>query len=378
MNFDLTDDQAFFQETARKFLENECPITSTRALEDDPDGFDRTTWQRAAELGWTSLLAPESLGGGSFSGNAVADLVIVAEEIGRLVAPGPLVPVNVVIAALARSGSEPQQERVIPGLMTGETIAAWAFAEGNDTWGVEGIRTTVHVDGDELVVSGTKRFVEVGASADYLLVTAMSDEGPTQILLDADTAGISITPGRSVDLVRRFADIRFDDVRVGADALVGETGRATDDIEYQRQVALALQVAETAGAIDQMYEATLEYLQDRWSFGRPLASYQALKHRVADMLLMVETAKGCAEAAADTVGTGDSDAPRAVAVAKAYVGRVSIEILSDCVQLHGGIGVTWEHDIHLYERRAAVNRAVYGTPEYHHEQLCVLVGEGAQ
>jgi alkylation response protein AidB-like acyl-CoA dehydrogenase len=378
MNFDLTDDQAFFQETARKFLENECPITSTRALEDDPDGFDRTTWQRAAELGWTSLLAPESLGGGSFSGNAVADLAIVAEEIGRLVAPGPLVPVNVVIAALARSGSEPQQERVIPGLMTGQTIAAWAFAEGNDTWGVEGIRTTVHVDGDELVVSGTKRFVEVGASADYLLVTAMSDEGPTQILLDADTAGISITPGRSVDLVRRFADIRFDDVRVRADALVGEPGGAIDDIEYQRQVALALQVAETAGAIDQMYEATLEYLQDRWSFGRPLASYQALKHRVADMLLMVETAKGCAEAAADTVGTGDSDAPRSVAVAKAYVSRVSIEILSDCVQLHGGIGVTWEHDIHLYERRAAVNRAVYGTPEYHHEQLCVLVGEGAQ
>lgn len=378
MNFDLTEDQAFFQETARKFLENECPVTSTRALEDDADGFDRTTWQRAAELGWTSLLAPESLGGGSFSGNAVADLAIIAEEIGRLVAPGPLVPANVVIAALARSGSEAQQERVIPGLMAGEAFATWAFAEGNDTWGIEGIYTTVRAEGHELVVSGKKRFVEIGATADHLLVTAMSESGPTQILIDVDTAGVAVTPGRSVDLVRRFADIRFDDVRVGADAVVGETGEATDDIEYQRQLALALQVAETAGVIDRMYEVTLEYLQDRWSFGRPLASYQALKHRVADMLLMVETAKGCAEAAAQTVGTGDPDAARAVSVAKAYVSRVSIDILSDCVQLHGGIGVTWEHDIHLYERRAAVNRAIYGTPEYHHEQLCVLVGEASQ
>ena len=378
MNFDLTDDQSFFQETARKFLENECPITSTRALEGHTDGFDKATWQQAAELGWTSLLAPESLGGGSFSGNPVADLAIVAEEVGRLVAPGPLLPVNVVIAALERSGSNDQQEAVIPGLMSGETFAAWALAEANDTWGVEGIETTARSDGDDVVVSGTKRFVEAGATANHILVSAMSDSGPTQMLVEADTPGITVVPGRSVDLVRRFADVRFDDVRVSADAVVGKIGGAGVDIEFQRQLALALQVAETAGVIDRVYEVTLEYLQDRWSFGRPLASYQALKHRIADMLLMVETAKGCAEAAAEAVGTGDPDAARAVSVAKAYVSRVSIDILSDCVQLHGGIGVTWEHDIHLYERRAAVNRAVYGSPEYHHEQLCVLVGEAAQ
>jgi alkylation response protein AidB-like acyl-CoA dehydrogenase len=137
-----------------------------------------------------------------------------------------------------------------------------------------------------------------------------------------------------------------------------------------------LQVAETVGAVDQMYAATVEYLQDRWSFGRPLASYQALKHRLADMLLMLETAKGCAEAAAVAVGTASPDATRDVSVAKAYVGRVSIEILSECVQLHGGIGMTWEHDLHLYERRAAVNRALYGTPEYHQERLCALLEMG--
>jgi alkylation response protein AidB-like acyl-CoA dehydrogenase len=135
-------------------------------------------------------------------------------------------------------------------------------------------------------------------------------------------------------------------------------------------------VAESVGACDRIYDVTLEYMKDRWSFGRPLVSYQALKHRIADMLLWLETGKACAEAAAEAAGTGADDADRVVSVAKAYVGRVSIDLMSDCVQLHGGIGVTWEHDIHLYERRVAVNRAVYGTPEQHHERLCTLL-EGA-
>ena len=129
--------------------------------------------------------------------------------------------------------------------------------------------------------------------------------------------------------------------------------------------------------LDHVYTTTVEYLGDRWSFGRPLASYQALKHRLADMLLALETAKGCAEAAADAVGRDDPHARRDIAVAKAYVGRASIDLLSECVQLHGGIAMTWEHDLHLYERRAAVNRASYGSPEYHEERLCALVETGA-
>jgi alkylation response protein AidB-like acyl-CoA dehydrogenase len=154
-------------------------------------------------------------------------------------------------------------------------------------------------------------------------------------------------------------------------------GGAEADIEHQCQLALALQVAETVGALDRVYSMTLEYLADRWSFGRPLASYQALKHRLADMLLALETAKGCAEAAADAVGASSAHVRRDVSVAKAYVARASTEILGECVQLHGGIAMTWEHDLHLYERRAAVNRAVYGTPEYHEERLCALVETGA-
>jgi alkylation response protein AidB-like acyl-CoA dehydrogenase len=378
MRFGLNDDTEFFRATAHRFIAEELSVPSTRALESHPDGFDRDTWRRAAELGWTSLLAPESLGGGGLSDNAVVDLAVVAEEIGRCAASGPLLPVNVVVDALARSGDPSLVEDVVPGLMAGETVGAWAVAESNDVWGSEGLgETTVVDDGDGVVVSGRKRFVEAGASADVLLVSAMSPVGPTQVLVDADADGVEIVPGRSVDLVRRFADVVLDAVRVPSRAVVGVMGDAGADIEHQLQLALALQVAETVGALDHVYTTTVEYLVDRWSFGRPLASYQALKHRLADLLLVLETAKGCAEAAADAVGTASPHAARDVSVAKAYVGRASTELLGECVQLHGGIAMTWEHDLHLYERRAAVNRAVYGSPEQHEERLCALVEAGA-
>ena len=378
MRFDLNDDVEFFRATASRFVADEMPVATTRLLASDPEGFDRDTWRRAAELGWTSLLAPASLGGGGLSENAIGDLAVVAEEMGRQVAPGPLLPVNVVVDTLARRGQPELVDDVVPGLMAGETIAAWALAESRDVWGVDGLGETVVGDeGGDLVVSGRKRFVEAAASADVILVSGMSAGGPTQVLVDANASGVTVVPGRSVDLVRRFADVHLDRVRVPARAVVGTQGDAAADIEHQCQLALALQVAETVGMLDHVYGTTVEYLEDRWSFGRPLASYQALKHRLADMLLALETAKGCAEAAADAVGTDAALRGRDVSVAKAYVGREAIPFLSECVQLHGGIAMTWEHDLHLYERRAAVNRALYGTPEFHEARLCALVEAGA-
>ena len=377
MRFALSEELEFFRATSSRFIADAMPIAATRVLEDDARGFDPLVWRRAAELGWTSLLAPATLGGGSLSGNPVIDLAVVAEEMGRMVAPGPLLPVNVVVDALTRRGAPALVDAVVPGLMAGTSTAAWALAEDADVWGVDGLVDLMLTDdGSDVVLSGRKRFVEAAVGADVILVSVLAPSGPTQVLVAADAPGLTVVPGRSVDLVRRFADLRFESVRVPRSALVGEAGRAADDIERQCQLALALQVAETVGAVDRMFGETVAYLRDRWSFGRPLASYQALKHRLADMLLMLETAKGCAEAAAVAVGRASPDASRDVSVAKGCVGRVSIELLSECVQLHGGIGMTWEHDVHLYERRAAVNRAQYGTPEYHEERLCSLLERG--
>ena len=359
MEFELTEEQAFFVDTTRRFLEAECGIPAMRALEHDPVGHDPKVWARGAELGWTSFLVPEADGGGSFSPHGLLDLVLVAEEMGRVVAPGPLGPVNVVAGALGRAGSAAQRADVLPGLVSGEKVAGWCGARP----------VTGRPDGGGFVLSGTCSPVEAAAQADHLLVAVEHDGGRSQVLVAAGTPGLEVTPLSGLDLVRRYAEVRFDDVAVPAGAVVGAVGSADDDIEHALRVACVLQCAETSGIIDKVFGLTLDYLGDRYSFGRALASYQALKHRIADDKVVVESCHGIATAAARAVATDQPDAGDLVSAAKAWIGPRATEMLQDCVQLHGGIGVTWEHDLHLYLRRATVNRATHGTPEDHADRV---------
>lgn len=359
MELELSEDQEFFLETTRKFLTAECPIPVVRSLEQHPEGFDAEWWRRGADLGWTSMLVPEADGGGSLSEHGLLDLVLVAEEMGRLVAPGPLVPVSVVAAALARSGGPEQRGAVLPGLLAGETVGAWC---GTAT--VDG-----EVRGEALVLTGTVAPVEAGAQAQHLLVGVRTAEGLSQVLVPADAAGLTVTPLGGLDLVRRFAEVRLDAVEVPFASVVGPVGEAAADIEHQLQIACVLQCAETVGILDRVFEMTLEYMGDRYSFGRPLSSYQALKHRVADDKMALEACHATATAAARAVATSAANAAELVSVAKRWIGPQATELIQDCVQLHGGIGVTWEHDLHLYLRRATVNRATYGTPEWHAERV---------
>jgi alkylation response protein AidB-like acyl-CoA dehydrogenase len=305
------------------------------------------------------MLVPEADGGGSLSDHGLLDLVLVAEEMGRLVSPGPLVPVSVVAAALAACGSAAQRAAVLPGLVAGETVAAWCGVTP-----VEG-----EVSGDAIVLTGTVGPVEAGAQADHLLVAARTGNGLTQVLVPAGTPGVTVTPLGGLDLVRRFASVRFAGVSLPTSAAVGAVGGAAADVERQLQIACALQCAETVGVVDRVFEMTLEYLGDRYSFGRPLSSYQALKHRVADDKMWLEACHATATGAVHAVATGAANAAELVSVAKWWIGPHATELIQDCVQLHGGIGVTWEHDLHLYLRRATVNRATYGPPEWHGERL---------
>lgn len=364
MRIDLSEEQALFQETVRRFVETETPVSRVREIGENPDGFDHDWWRQAAELGWTSLLVPEDLGGGSISGDGVADLAIVAEEVGRGVAPGPLLPVNVVAASVARSGSTDQQTEILPGLLDGRLLGAWCYHEPSGGWWPEDVGLEARLVDGGFRLEGTKQAVEGAVQAHYLLVTARVDGALTQFLVPADSEGIRIVPQQSLDLVRRFGEVHFDGVDVGPDCLLGQVGGAIDDVRYQFHIALLLQAAEMAGASGRVFEFTLEYSFDRFSFGRPLASYQALKHRFADMKLWLETGYATTDQAAIGVSRGD-DAARLASVAKSYVGDRSVEIIQDCVQMHGGIGVTWEHDIHLYLRRAAVDRELFGSPEDH-------------
>ena len=204
----------------------------------------------------------------------------------------------------------------------------------------------------------------------------MTDAGPTQFVVPADTPGLTIVPLGSIDLVKRFAEITLDGVAVPASAVLGTVGGAQADIDRQLQIAVVLQSAETCGAMARVLEFTLEYLDDRYSFGRPLSSYQALKHRCADMKMWLEASCGTTTAAARAVQTQADDATELVSAAKSYVATNATELIQDCVQMHGGIGVTWEHDIHLYLRRATLNRGLYGSPTAHRERIAVLLGMG--
>jgi alkylation response protein AidB-like acyl-CoA dehydrogenase len=373
MRLGLSDDQEFFRETARRFIEAEVPISVVREWHDLPDGCPQSWWQAAAELGWTSLMVPESMGGGSISGLPIVDLTIVANEMGRGVTPGPFMPTNVVADTLGRSGS-PEQQSLLEGVVAGEVVLAWAFCEPGGDWSAAHVAAEAAPSDGGYVLTGTKIAVEAGAQANHLLVTARTPDGLAQFLLPSDSAGLTITPQESLDLGRRFAEVRFDGVAVGAEALVGQQGAAAEaDIERQRQVMLVLQCADNAGSATKVLEFTVEYAFDRYSFGRPLASYQALKHRFADMKLWVEASQAAADGAADAL-VADQEAARMASVAKSYVGDHSADLMQDCVQIHGGIGVTYEHDLHLYIRRATVNRGLFGTPAEHRDYLSRING----
>jgi alkylation response protein AidB-like acyl-CoA dehydrogenase len=374
MDLELNDDQQLFMETTRRFLETESPVTSVRDLHESADGFDRDQWRKGAELGWTALLVPEEQGGGSVGGEGLLDLVLVAEEMGRLVAPGPLLPVNVVADAVARVGTAQQRDDLLPALVAGETIATWAFDEGAGTWAAAGVHLMASPSGVGWVLRGTKSFVQDAAVADWFLVTARTGDGLTQLVVPSDTPGVSVSPLESLDLVRRFGEVTFDGVQLSADALLGEAGAANADVERQLQVALVLQNAETVGAVARVFEFTLEYAHDRVAFGRPIGSYQALKHRLAEIKTALEGCYATATASAKAVASGAGDAAELVSVAKVYIGEHGPAIVQDCVQLHGGIGVTWDHDLHVYLRRVTQNAALFGSPRQHRERIAALIG----
>jgi alkylation response protein AidB-like acyl-CoA dehydrogenase len=372
MEVTLSDDQEFFRDTTRKFLESECPIVKVRELASSDAGFERDYWRQGAELGWTSLLVPEALGGGSISGSGVVDLTLVADAFGSHVAPGPLLPANVVAAALARSGSDEQQGGVLPAIIAGEVVATWAVAEPAPHDRLGDIAVTATADGDGFVLSGVKAPVEAGAESEQLLVTARTTDGLAQFLVPAETAGVTVTPLKSLDLVRRYARVELDGVRVPATAAVGVPGQADADVERQLQLAIVVQTAEMVGAAQTVFDFTLEWMFNRYSFGRPLASYQNLKHRFADMKMWLEASHALAAVAAREVQAEASNVEETVSVAKAYTGDYLAELVQDCVQMHGGIGVTYDHDIHLYLRRVTVDRVTHGSPADHRQRITAL------
>jgi alkylation response protein AidB-like acyl-CoA dehydrogenase len=373
MELELTSDQDLLRATAAKFIEDACPLPTVRQLGDSETGLPPDYLRTAGELGWFALLVPEHLGGGSVSGEGVRELASIAEERGRGLQPGPFVPMNVIADALVRSGSVEQQAETLAAIVAGETIATWAVAEPTGAW-APGESVGVSAEGADFVLSGDAGLVQDGMLAEWLLVTAAGPTGLSQFLVPTTTDGITVTPLKSHDVTQRFSSVRFDSVRVDGTRLLGEIGRAAQDIERQLHLALVLSVAETVGAMDVLFEMARQYAVDRIAFGRPIGSFQAVKHQLADMSLSLEAGKAVSVAATRAAQAQRADAMEIARMAKAWVGDTGIDIAQGCFQVFGGIGYTWEHDSHLFLRRITMNNLLYGQPDFHREQICVAHG----
>jgi alkylation response protein AidB-like acyl-CoA dehydrogenase len=358
-----------FIATTRAFLDRHATLAQQRALRAEDREVDAAWWRQAAELGWTGLLVPEDLGGGNVSGSGLHDLAAIAEQIGHTVAPGPLHPVSTVLAGLVDADDHLNHAKTIEALVSGELVATWAVDEPGRPFDPHHSTLAATATSDGFRLDGVKDRVEAGAQADLLLVTARTDDGLRQFLVPSDATGVTVHPQRSLDLVKRYARIEFDGVEVGESASVGSAATTPALIDRQSHIAMVLQCAETVGIVDTVLSMTIDWTRDRYSFGRPLGSYQAIKHRLANMTMWLHACRGITAAAVERVAARATDATLWVSAAKSYLGEHASPLVQDCVQLHGGIGVTWEHDLHLFLRRITLYRNLFGTPSEHHRAI---------
>jgi alkylation response protein AidB-like acyl-CoA dehydrogenase len=374
---DVSHEREFFLGTTERFLSDKVDVTTLRRLRHDERGHDDAYWRQGCQLGWTSSLVGEDDGGGSVSGEGVSDLALVAFAFGRHAAPGPLVTANVVASTISRSGSPEQKREVLQGILSGDLLASWAFSERRPSGGFGTVAMRATRAGDGWSLSGTKLPVEAGGTAQCFLVTAQTDEGLTQYLVPSDTPGLTVTPMDTIDLTRRFAVVHLEDVIVPASAVIGAVGEAHADVQRQLQLANTLQCAEMVGAMDRAMEITVEWSFNRYSFGRPLASYQVLKHRFADMKVWLEASHALTDAAVRAVQHNAGDADEMVSAAKAYIGQYGPELCQECVQMHGGIALTFDHDLHLYLRRVSLDAVLFGTVTDHRLRLAEILEDRA-
>jgi alkylation response protein AidB-like acyl-CoA dehydrogenase len=363
-----SEEEQLLRSTAAQFIDSEYPRDTVRELLATPAGVPGAYSQQIGALGWLSLLVPESEEPG-VAKQGVTFAAIVAEQRGRGLQPGPFIPASVVIGALCRSGSDDQRAKVLPALASGEQVATWAVMDTTGAFAPQSALTAT-ADGDGFAVSGAALVQDAGL-ADWFLLTAGGPAGPAQLLVPRSEV-TSIGPRDSLDVTQRFSLVRLDGLRVPGTALVGPAGQAAADIEWQLQLAAALAATETVGAMDALFELTRQYALDRYAFGRPIGSFQALKHQLADLSLNLEAARAVTASAVEAVEGGRDDAGEVVSIAKAWTGDVGAEMAQGCMQIFGGISQTWEHDSHLYLRRITMNGLLYGGAEWHRERICQI------
>ena len=375
----LTEDQELLAKTAADFVAEQSPVSRFRELRDsdDPLGFSKSLWKQMAELGWVGIPFPEEFGG---AGLGLSELTVILEALGRNLAPEPFIS-TVLLAgeALLLGGSDAQKKRWIEPVAAGDAFLALAYQEVRGRYDLHRIATRAERNGDGWRITGEKRHVIDGGAADALIVAArtagdVSDaDGITLLLVEAGAKGVTLERQRRVDS-RGAALVRLEAVEVGADAVVGVEGQGGALLEDAIDRATVGLCAEMLGAMSACFERTLEYLKQREQFGVPIGSFQALKHRSAEMYIEIELSRSTLMAAARAVDAGTDDARKLISLAKARCSDALILISNEGVQMHGGIGMTDEHDIGFYMKRARVAATTFGDAAWHRDRWARLSG----
>jgi alkylation response protein AidB-like acyl-CoA dehydrogenase len=378
MDIGFSDEQELLRDTARKFLDGECTTKFVREMMASDAAVTDDFWQQLAANGWLGITYPEEEGG---SGLGLVDLVVLMEEIGRAVMPGPY-PATVLLggAAIAAAGSPAQRREWLPRIAAGEVKASLAVTEPNARWDAAGITATARESRGGFALSGTKMFVPDAHLADVLVVAARSRDGSTMedgvslFLVPKDPAGLGIRRLPSVDETRKLCEVKLDNVAVPGSALLGEVHQGWAPLQQVIDRAAVALAAEMCGAAQRVLDMTVDYAKLRVAFGKPIGTYQGVKHKCADMLVEIENAKSLTYYAAWAVDEGEADAPLAVSMAKAAASDAGRKVCAAGIQLHGGIGMTWEHDLQLYLKRAKADEVAFGDATWHRERIALLMG----
>lgn len=367
MDFGFNEEQEMLRDSCRQFLAERSPMQKVREM-GAAERFDRALWGELAELGWTALVIPEEHDG---LGLSLVDLLVLAEEHGRTCQPGLFLSTSLVARVITELGSEPQRSEWLPRIAAGECTATWAHYESGAGWGPGDCALEAKSEGSGWALSGRKRLVSDALDADLLLVSARTADGPALFLVPTDAAGVTRTPHRSLEVSRGLAEVGLDSVSVAADARL-----PLDDprVGFARalQIALVLQCGESLGVSEALLDMTVEYAKGRVQFDRPIGSFQAIRHKCADMRVALEGTRTFARYAALAVEEGFDDAAEAVHAAKSHIGEATSQIAGEALQIHGGVGFTWEYDVHVFLRRAKCNQVLWGDPAWHNERLAQM------
>ena len=381
MDIGFSEEQELLRDTARKFLDSVCTTKFVRERMATAEAMTPEFWAQLAEQGWLGIAYAEDDGG---SGLGLVDLVVLMEEMGRAVMPGPYVATVLLGgAAIAAAGSPAQRREYLPRIAEGSLKATLAATEPSARWDAAGVTLAAREGRGGFTLSGTKLFVPDAHLADILVVAARTrdgtamEDGISLFVVPKDAPGLSIRVLPSIDDTRKLCEVRLDGVTVPHGALLGELHGGWAPLSRVIDGAAVALAAEMCGGAQRVLDMTVEYAKLRVTFGKPIGSYQGVKHKCSDMLVEIENAKSLTYYAAWAVDQGESEAPLAVSMAKAAASDASRKVSSAGIQLHGGIGMTWDHDLHLYLKRAKACEVAFGDATWHRERVARLIGGDA-